>query len=261
MTDQASGQPLPVLEFVLHSYVSLLANWLTAVKLSWGWILLTSVLLWLLNRYMPALDGVAQLAPPSVLAFALMAAVFLALLFATASTAVGWHRMILLAAEPPLLGIDLGKRVRAYAWKLTLFSFIVFVLFALLGLFSWLMSHSLNDSAEGYLDPVLAGVILLMLSYVAARYGLAFPAAALERSIGFGAAATLAKGHIWPMTLGMALVGLPDAIADQIFDEALMGSALAAHVLRVAIYLLTVFAAFTFLSLCYRHIVLKREPA
>lgn len=146
----------------------------------------------------------------------------LLLLGITARLAVCWHRYLLLADDgPSWLSLAFGAReLRYLVFALLIAVFGATALGFNLALISPLITSAFwHSGALSLLVLVLAsGVSLIFLAFVFARFGLALPAAAIDRRGGLVTSWQLTR-HGWlPLCTLLVLISLPQALAITVVD-------------------------------------------
>jgi hypothetical protein len=222
----ATGRPtLPVWLTVLRAYTTVSAHWHSVVRIFWAWLAIMGTLfaVWLWNfpgiRVAPLSNPIA---PPSfVFLFAHVSLVVVGFL-SFGSTAVAWHRLILLDERPPLVYLRVGRRVLRYLGRFLLIGLtalpvqllsallLYFFVHYYLGGFPVLLSPGVPPSTGKSLAMLLVGLIVLSPALlIIARLSVSLPAVALGRPIGFEDVWQLTEGNSLRLLGGTLLVYVP----------------------------------------------------
>jgi hypothetical protein len=250
MTSTTTGQALPVWPTVLEAFASVPANWQAMLRIFWTWIaILFGVGVLLLNLLpLPGDEYSAALLLPGLLLTGLLLVALGLLGFA--STAVAWHRLLLLGEQPPPIYLDVGGRVLPYLGRLVLICLIVLAieLACSIVLYPFGMGLVLASSQVG--SALFAALVSLPAIFVASRLSISLPGIAVERPMAFGEAWRITGSSALQLWGGTVLICLPSFVIGLAFDLS-EGSRWAA-VLFLAVNFLSAVAAISFLSLSYR---------
>jgi hypothetical protein len=258
---------LPVLRTVWGAYALTFRHFPALVSLTWVWLLVLTAA----NIAFCWIIWPAHQAAVASNAFTMpIAEVLVPLLLSTAigsSIAVGWHRLILLGANPRTIAY-----VRSDTVVLRYLLISLLLLLPMAALCSGPAFASLATDATAIIAGIIAGVgIFIGYAVIAARLGLVLPAIALQREdIGLGAAWRATSGSFWrlfcssmllfiSMTLPFVIWGIASGMDDPAQTETFAGY-VATSLFGAISGLLFGIIGVTMLSLQFRHFFPEHIP-
>jgi hypothetical protein len=274
---------LPVLPTVRQAFGTIPAHWLSVVRIFWAWAAVMGVLVasWLLTFPVQVFPPFGT--PPSPESFTppsagfVLTAILLPVvgLLALSSTAVAWHRLILLGEQPPAIYLGLGKPVIRYLGRFLLIGLVALpILLLCLLLLSPLLfrlppptpfappslGHLLALSIANLIVPLPA---LLVIS----RLVISLPGIAIGRPMTLSEAWQSTAGNTGRLLGGTLLVYVPSYVIGLAIQLATWpprwppsGNLMAAVLLNFLVGFLVAVAAISFLSLSYRFLIGTAQP-
>lgn len=267
MTSKTASPALPVWATVAEAFATVPANLAALLQIFWAWIAVAlaygaiTVGFWtLLWPTRPPPD--ASLAPFIVPALLLMAVV----LVGFSSTAVAWHRLLLLGEQPPLLYLRVGGPVPRYAGRLVVITLIVTGVELFCAMLLWRVgmvappSPDVLPSAEDDLSRILATLIVSVVAVlVTTRLSISLPGIAIEQPTTLGATLHLTRDNAWRLCGGTLLIFAPSYVLAFLLGISTASSNTMATLLLVCASFFSTVATISFLSLGYRFFT--RSPA
>lgn len=252
MTTTRGRPPLPVFHTMGQALHSVPMNWTSVLRIFWVWGLILVGAFVLLVRSFPQLHEV----PAANLLLLIVVG-----LLAFSSTAVAWHRLLLLGEHPPAIYVGIDEPVRRYLGRCLLIFLIVLPIMMLCALL--VTTPLMMTLAPPHTPPSLGVVIALSVVglvagfpalVIMARLFVALPAIAIGRPMTLSESWQLTAGNTGQLFGGFLLVYAPSyaiGLAIQLTAEAPLGG-LPALLLLFLVNLLVGVAAISFLSLSYR---------
>lgn len=256
---------------VAHSFRLLFRNLGEALKISVGPYLIAIVgaalilalaglpFDFLIRQGTEGLQAVAESGP--MILIAALACVVL-LFFVSSWVAVAWHRFVLLEEYPGLLPAVAGRPIWPYLGKVLLLSILLIIIaipvsmvigFVLIAPF-----QNASDTTiliAGFVAGILIGTILTVLSL---RFGLALPAMAVGRPMGFGESWRLTKplngAIIGAVVILIVLNAVATAILAGLFQGGIIGS-----ILELVVNWISLMVGISILTTLYGHAVEGRS--
>jgi len=203
-------------------------NWTIAVRLSWFWVLVVLVVLFLqtLTLTQVAIDGVDlhnSSALLSIFSLALINLVAFVILFVgTASIAVGWHRYILRNKMPPKFHlIHFGWPIGAYILMIIQIAIILILIFIPFAFFVLPIIHSIIGTSNFGTSIPLSTLVLLqcismimsiLFTWISLRFGLVLPAIAVGEEVRLRQSRLLTRRIKFDLVVTAALIILLQSI-------------------------------------------------
>jgi hypothetical protein len=279
----AANPKLPLWDTICLSYSTYFHNFQDVLRITWLWLvvaaLLTGTANWLefprmaeimadLKQGMPA-QMPPHLASPPIETILLGYAATLVLLVAGLSTAVAWHRRIILSEHPGFSGSNVAtKNLWRYAGMgLAIFLIVGLPLLVVIVPMFLLLAPVARGGSPGFtiLIPVIFFLLALVALTVALRLSLLLPARAVgDLGLTFKETWNRTRGNTWRILWGIAACTLPSMLAAQIAllvflspdmfaDQAFVGRMTVASTIFILYYLLILPIGIGFLSHAYWH--------
>lgn len=282
----ATARPgLPVLRTVSEAFHSVPENWQGGLRISWLWLLILAGMFWLEITTFPVapfpaageLPAKPTLPSPGIML--LWPLLIVVSMLALGSTAVAWHRLILLGEQPPRIWPGIGRPALRYLGRLLLIGLSAMPVMLLGGLllFAPLADMLIPQPVKPFVAPSAAHVLAIsIVGFVAmvpallviARLSVGLPAIAIGRPMTLTESWEFTVGNTGRLFGGTLLVYMPAYAIGQAFQLAFWppvfwpkSGILSAMVLMFLINCLAAVAALSFLSLSYRFIARTAEPA
>ena len=262
MASARERSALPLWPTVREAFKSLLENWLAVLRIFWAWSAI--------------LVGCVVLAFREMYSFASMLLLMMVGLLAFASTAVAWHRLILLGEQPPAIYLRVGGQVPRYLGRFLLIGLIaapilfvcsLILILLLWGFGSWVPGPIMPPSAGLLLAIQLLGLfITLPMVFVVSRLSISLPGVALDRPMAFGEAWRLTSSSALRVFGGTLLVYLPSYAINMAFQLSVdpqagsISLSLVQLLVGVVANFVSTVAAVSFLSLSYRFFAGAPQP-
>ena len=291
MTSAAARPKLPVWPTVRDAFATIPAHWLSVVRIFWAWTVVWGILITLWFLTFPLRAFLRLEVPPSsefvtpgpaffLTLVALAVALFVVGFLALASTAVAWHRLILLGEVPPVLYLGLGGPVLRYLGRLLLIGLSALPILLLCVVLLWPLVHHLAPMPTSFSPPsfrqivthsVLTLVVPLPAAVVLAQLSISLPAVAIGRPMTLSEAWESTAGTTLRLLGGAVLIYLPSyafGLAIQraawslrwLPGDSLVITATLFFLANVLVGFVVAVAAIGFLSLSYRVLVGTGEP-
>jgi hypothetical protein len=282
MVSTTARPGLPVVATVREAFASVLANWWALVRIFWAWMAILFGALALMLRWTLTLYS-DEASPLTGFVMGLLCIVVAFLSFA--STAVAWHRLLLLGEQPPALYLRVVAPVPRYLLQILLLTLItILIMIPIMLVASVILAPLfviLSPSGPGALPSLgrelaltLVGVLLTLPALLLiARLSTSLPGIAVGRPMTLSQAMELTRGNSWQLVGGTLLVSVPAYVVGFLFEVLLPqnGGLLVASLtgLAVPVVLLVVvivvnvlcaIAAISFLSLSYRFFAGTPQP-
>jgi len=282
MVSTTARPGLPVVATVREAFASVLANLWALVRIFWAWIALLFGALALMFRWTLTLySGEASPLTGFVPGLLCICVAFLSF----ASTAVAWHRLMLLGEQPPALYLRVVAPVPRYLLQLLLITLITILIMIPIMLVASVILVPLFlglSPTDPYAQPslgsqlafTLVGVLLYLPALLLiARLAISLPGIAVGRPMTLSQAMELTTDNSWRLVGGTLLVSVPAYVVGFLFEAllpqnggllvaSLTGLALPVVLLVVVIVVnvLCAIAAISFLSLSYHFFAAAPQP-
>jgi hypothetical protein len=262
MTTTTAKPGLPVWPTVAGAFASVPANGLAALRIFWAWGLILSALH--VGRTITLLYATER--PFSTIVVGTLLHIVVATV-ALASTAVAWHRLMLLGERPPVIYLRVGGQVPRYIRRLLLIGLVALPIqllssFLLLPVIGGLARPGPVSVGSLLLSHALGLAISLPAVVVMIRLSTSLPGVAIGRTMTLEDAWQLTKGSTLQLCGGTLLLYVPSyaiVIGVGLLPETQRGSLLVLLLLVGASTLSTI-AAISFLSLSYRFLTGTAQP-
>ena len=233
------------------------ANWLAVIRIFWAWGVILCVLF---AARLLALLNMAELSFSTIFFGMLLHAVIVALAFA--STAVAWHRLMLLGEQPPAIYLRVDGRVLRYILRFLLIALValpiqILCALLLLPVIGHLVFPSPGSppSVGNLLAMNLMGLFISLPAIVVTiRLSVSLPGIATGRIVRLGEAWRLTRDNTLELCAGTLLLYVPSyaiGIGVMLLPEGQSGS-LPVILSIIGVGVLSTVAAIGFLSLSYR---------
>jgi hypothetical protein len=289
MTFATARPTLPVWQTVREAFATVPGQWQAVVRIFWAWLAIEGALLVLLFRTFPLRTLPPIGTPPSpeslVLpspGFFLTAALLVVVsLLAFSSTAVAWHRLILLGEQPPAVYLGLGGTVMRYLGRCLLIGLVALPIvllcaMLLLPFVAFRLGDILPAPPAPFVRPSLGHilvlsivnlVVLLPALLVISRLAISLPGIAIGHPMTLREAWQRTAGNAGRLLGGTLLVYVPSSAIGLALQLATWpprwppgGNLLPAVLLNFLVGFLVAVAAIGFLSLSYRFLVGGGQP-
>jgi hypothetical protein len=289
MTFATARPTLPVWPTVRQAFTTVPTSWQALVRIFWAWVAIEGALLVLYIRMFPLRTFPPLGVPPSPESFVppspafLLTAVLLVVVgsLAFCSTAVAWHRLILLGEQPPAIYLGLGGPVMRYLGRCLLIALVALPIFLLCAMLLLpLVAFRLFEKLPAPLDPftppplghilvlsIVNLVVLLPALLVISRLAISLPGIAVGRPMTLSEAWQSTAGNTARLLGGTLLVYVPSYVIGLAIQLATWpprwppsGNLMAAMLLNFLVAFLVAVAGISFLSLSYRFLVGTAQP-
>lgn len=253
--------------------IQVLKNWKMALRLSWPFFLLTTVLLVVSQfiteaKILNVTEGTAN--NNVILAMLIAVSLVIFIFGGMIMIAIGWHRYVLLG-DPGTVAYVLQPigRVRMYFWQgLKVFLVVLFAAFVaeiastfLLFLFSGALNAVGGPSlTTGVLLSLVNVIVVWFYIWVTLRLGLSLPAAALSTRMTLTESQNETGSLNGPIAVAALLVALLQIVPAFVFEElALMAESttlfFVSAAFQIVIGFINFFISFGILTVLYGHII------
>ena len=250
-------------KILLHTFRMIFGNIGQALKVSVGpyIVLLLAITTLLLVATSISGDSIGGL--PILMLF-----IFPLALFVTAWVAVAWHRFILLEEYTKILPTVSGRPIWPYAGKAVLLGLIIIFIavplmyiIGALGLgavFGPMNYASPTGQSSTFLALIIFAAVLVVMSVISLRLGIALVGTALGKPLGFGeawAATKKVNGIIFGVSVLLVLL---NTVPGMVLSQLLIFAPVVISVLNIALSWLTMMLGISVLTTIYGHVIEER---
>lgn len=280
MTSAIARPTLPVWRTVRQAFATVPAHWQAVVRIFWAWAAVMGILVaaWFLTFPVRAYPpfGTPPLpesfTPPS--AWFILTAILVPVvsLLALSSTAVAWHRLILLGERPPAIYLGLGRPVMRYLGRFLLIGLIALPILLLCMLVLSPLLFQL-PSPGPFAPPSLGQLLFLSIVnlvlplpvlLVVSRLFISLPGIAIGRPMTLSEAWESTAGNTGRLVGGTLLVYVPSYAIGLAIQLATWPPRwppiISLLVANFLVGFLVAVAAISFLSLSYRVLIGTAQP-